>query len=161
MCTRTAEMQSPSEKNENVPPHPKGWEEKVRNVLQHSCSLLVNQRMDWFWTGWVWSTTHPRSVSCFSVCVWVFTLQLVSNSTLEGVWTSTTHTSAPREGPAIDRYPAELSPFHFLFCTLSHSLPVYFLVSLSSELNIQLLPFWHCKQKLQREDMTLFGAFSP
>jgi len=92
MCTRTAEMQSPSEKNENVLPHPKGWEEKVRNVRLRSCSLLVNQRMDWLWTGGVWSTTHPCSVLCFSVCVCIFTLQ----DTGRGVNINNTHKRTER-----------------------------------------------------------------
>lgn len=52
-------------------------------------------------------------------------------------------------------------PFPFLYplsLCITCSLPVYFLVSLSSELNAQLLPFWHCKQRLQTEDMTLFDS---
>lgn len=58
-CAHTAEEHPPSEKMKMSFHTLKAGR---RDVQLHSSSLLVNQRMDWLWTGWVWGTTHPRSV---------------------------------------------------------------------------------------------------
>ncbi len=141
-------------KKENVLPHPK-------DVQLHSSSLLVNQRMDWLWTGWVWGTTHPRSVPSS------LTFSFSHFSLFQTVhWRRCEHqqnSSAPtEEGPWLSQVACRSVSFPstvFLSCSVTRSLPVYVLVSLSFEFKVQLLSFWHCKQRLWSY-LTALCAFS-
>lgn len=117
-------------KKENVLPHPK-------DVQLHSSSLPVNQRKDWLWTGWVWGTTHPRSVpssltfSLFQTVHWRFEHQQNSSApTEEGPWLSQVACRSVY-------FPSTV----FLSCSVTRSLPVYVLVSLSFEFKVQLCAF--------------------